>query len=230
MVPARLGAIEPKRPIVSFTFDDAPASSLTGASILESHGVRGTFYIAGGLVGAKHDGQAMLSATECKSLVARGHELGCHTFSHQTPRRRIWNFAAELDRNVEFFSGVMDRPPQNFAFPYGLSAPWLPGTLGRRFRTSRGVIAGINRHATNLDQLRSVEIRPGVAVDSLLGWIDAVVVHPGWLIYFTHDVSDAPSPFGSTPATLERLVDHALELGCEVLTVDKALDRLEERA
>ncbi|MCB8835211.1 polysaccharide deacetylase family protein, partial [Escherichia coli] len=40
------------RPVVSFTFDDVPDTALTnGARILEDHGVRGTFYIAGSLEG-----------------------------------------------------------------------------------------------------------------------------------------------------------------------------------
>ena len=39
-------------PVVTFTFDDVPDSALfKGASILEKHELRGTFYIAGGLEG-----------------------------------------------------------------------------------------------------------------------------------------------------------------------------------
>ena len=40
-------------PMVSFTFDDLPKSAVTtGAGMLEAHGARGTFYVAGSLVGA----------------------------------------------------------------------------------------------------------------------------------------------------------------------------------
>ena len=40
-----------KRPLVSITFDDVPDTALVnGARVLERHGVRGTFYIAGGYV------------------------------------------------------------------------------------------------------------------------------------------------------------------------------------
>lgn len=225
-MPRRRADFVPEAPIVSFTFDDAAASALAGARILESHGARGTFYIAGGLVGAMHDGLPMLGARDCRALVEAGHELGCHTFSHGTPKQLMWNFSGELSRNVEFFSGVMEGPPRNFAYPYGLSAPWIRGTLSRRFRTSRGIDGGVNRRGTDLDRLAAVEIRPDVADDELRGWIDSAVVHPGWLIYFTHDVSDTPSPFGCRPEVLEGLVDHAARLGCEVLTIDAALDRM----
>ncbi len=39
-------------PLVSFTFDDVPASAyVNGAAILERYGMRGTFYIAAGIGG-----------------------------------------------------------------------------------------------------------------------------------------------------------------------------------
>jgi peptidoglycan/xylan/chitin deacetylase (PgdA/CDA1 family) len=57
-LPRRVRDVAPRRPIVSFTFDDVPVSALAnGATILEKHGVRGTFYVAGGIAGAMHDGQ-----------------------------------------------------------------------------------------------------------------------------------------------------------------------------
>lgn len=40
-------------PIVSFTFDDIPATALRGADLLETVGARGTFYISAGLLGAE---------------------------------------------------------------------------------------------------------------------------------------------------------------------------------
>jgi hypothetical protein len=39
-------------PLVSFSFDDAPASAATtGARILESHGARGAYFLSAGLAG-----------------------------------------------------------------------------------------------------------------------------------------------------------------------------------
>src|SRR2546430_15155308 len=43
-------------PVVSFTFDDAPDSAAgEGAALLEEHGGRGTFYLAGSLIGQPGD-------------------------------------------------------------------------------------------------------------------------------------------------------------------------------
>ena len=46
-------------PLVSFTFDDVPASAyINGAAILEQHDMRGTFYIAAGICGTMDDALA----------------------------------------------------------------------------------------------------------------------------------------------------------------------------
>src|ERR1700728_1056766 len=70
-------------PMVSFTFDDIPKSAATtGAGILEAHDVRGTFFISGGLVGATSSHWAAVDVPDIIALHRRGHEIGCHTFSH----------------------------------------------------------------------------------------------------------------------------------------------------
>jgi peptidoglycan/xylan/chitin deacetylase (PgdA/CDA1 family) len=220
--------IEPQRPIVSFTFDDVPETALSnGARILEQFGVRGTFYTAGGLSGRVHDGQPMLADDGYRELASRGHELGHHTFSHRSPVRLAGRYRDDLDRNDAFLTRVTDGYAKNFAFPYGLTSPAAQRAVDRRFRSGRSVLPGINRGPADPGFLLSVEIGGRSEPEPLLGWIDDVVAAPGWLIYFTHDVKDPPSRYGCPPDLLERLVGHALETGCEVLTVDAALDRLE---
>jgi len=39
-------------------------------------------------------------------------------------------------------------------------------------------------------------------------------------------VIDKPTPYGCTGETLDRLVRHAVQSGCEILTVSRALVRL----
>ncbi len=70
-------------PLVSFTFDDVPDSAYTnGAAVLEQHGVRGTFYIATGTLGAADSHWRVIGRDQVRALHERGHEIGCHTFSH----------------------------------------------------------------------------------------------------------------------------------------------------
>jgi peptidoglycan/xylan/chitin deacetylase (PgdA/CDA1 family) len=225
--PARRMDAAPARPIVSFTFDDVPVSALSnGARILEHHGVRGTFYVAGGLAGRHHDGQPMLTAEDYRSLRASGHEIGHHTYSHRTAWSLGRRYAADLERNTVYLNELLPVAARNFAFPYGRATLAGRDAVRRRFRSARGVEDGINRFGSDLDLLHAVGIESHMRIDELRPWIDDVVHSPGWLIFLTHDVQDTPGPYGTTPAVLDTLVGHALAGGCEVLTVDAALDRL----
>jgi peptidoglycan/xylan/chitin deacetylase (PgdA/CDA1 family) len=219
--------VRPSRPVVSFTFDDIPQSAAsTGAALLEQMGVRGTFYIAGGLASQDSD-QGFADADALRQLAAAGHELACHTYSHRGMRAMSTAAgAADLAQNADFFQSLLPGfQPSNFAFPFNKGTLGGLPALRSRFRTARGGHPAINRGSVPAFQLSAVEI--GQPEDSGLSkWLDDAAADPGWLIYFTHDVSATPSPYGSRPETLQRLVRQALDLGCEVLTVDAALDRL----
>jgi peptidoglycan/xylan/chitin deacetylase (PgdA/CDA1 family) len=225
--PVRRADFAPTRPIVSFSFDDVPVSALgNGAQVLERHGVRGTFFVAGGIAGAEHDGQLMLATDDYRDLARRGHEIGHHTFTHRTPWALGRDYSADLVRNDIYLAPILGAAPRNFAFPYGRSSPGARDLVSRRFRSSRGVETGINRQSSDLDLLRAVGIEGHMQGAELTHWIDEAVASPGWLIFLTHDVQEAPSLYGTTPAILDALVAHAIASGAEVLTVDAALDRL----
>ncbi len=217
-------------PLVSFTFDDVPDTALhNGASILERHGVRGTFYIAGGLSGRVEPDRTLISPEGCADLADRGHEVGCHTYSHSKIRRLGGGgLARDLDRNAAYLkqSGV-GPAATNFAFPYNAAWPSARRELGRRYRTCRAAGESVNRTAVDPLMLKAVEIRqPETDARSLTGWIDDVVDRPGWLVFFTHDIAARPTPYGCTPETFEHLVRYAVDKGCVVLPVEQALDRL----
>ncbi|MEP7240338.1 MAG: polysaccharide deacetylase family protein [Devosia sp.] len=225
-LPTRRIPIDLARPIVSFTFDDVPATARSnGAAILERYGARGTFYASGGLAGREHDGVTVMDEADYRDLVLRGHEIGNHTYSHLRPLQLGPDFGRDLDRNEAFLARVMPLKARNFAYPFGLSSPFARSEM-RRFRSARGTHLGINRGSADLDNLAAVELRPAVQEAELCGWLDAAIESPGWLIYFTHDVSDAPSAFGCRPAVLEAVIRRASESVCEILTIDAALDRL----
>lgn len=217
-------------PLVSFTFDDVPDSALSeGAAILERHGVHGTFYIAGSLAGQVEPDRVLIAPEGCRELADRGHEIGCHTFSH----RRIRDIPGadlprDLDRNTAYLTSIgIVPPPTNFAFPYNAAWPPARPEFRRRFRTCRGAGEAINRGLVDPLMLKAVEIRqPEAEARALTRWIDAVTETPGWLVFFTHDIAPHPTGYGCTPQTFDHLVGYAVERGCVVLPVDRVLDRI----
>src|SRR5439155_9632853 len=76
-------AIDLQWPLISFSFDDFPRSAwLVGGEILNRFGLAGTYYASLGLAGKETPSGHIFAAGDLKSLLDRGHELGCHTFSH----------------------------------------------------------------------------------------------------------------------------------------------------
>jgi len=215
-----------ERPLVSFTFDDVPETAFThGARVLEGRGVRGTFYIAGGLCGTTEPERRMISAADCVELHRRGHEIGCHTFSHSMVQALdADSFAAELDRNQEFFSSLVPGLKlENFCYPYGVAS--LPRKLQAqtRFHSCRGSQCGINSGTIDLGLLSGIALDHATDSAKVVSAIDATVRRNGWLILFTHDVAPTPTWIGCTPEFLDAAIATALGRGCQVVTVREAL-------
>ena len=220
--PARLNLT---RPTVSFTFDDAPASAAAAATILERHQTRGTYYLCAGLFDETGHMGRYINADEAADLAARGHEIGCHSFGHVDAHRT--DSAALLtdgDRNVATLT-ALGGSARHFAFPYGEVSPAAKARLAGRYGSLRGVHAGLVRDGSDLNQLPAVGIEGDHGETVARRWIDRAVETGSWLILFTHDVSDSPSPWGCTPAALDRLADHARAAGCDLKTVGAVLDR-----
>ncbi|NWJ26913.1 polysaccharide deacetylase family protein [Rhizobium sp. RM] len=222
--------VEAASPIVSFTFDDVPESSWTnGARILEEEGARGTFYISGNFVDGYDNERKMVPAQGCADLVAKGHELACHTYSH----RKLSSFsrselAADLERNdkaLAAFDGMSG--PRNFSVPFGMASPLMQPLLRKRFKTARSIMPGINKGRTDLHNLAAVELRPDQTyLDAADRWLAEVLQTGGWLIFFTHDVSSTPSFYGCPETKLRDLVRSAVSGGAKVMTVEAAASTL----
>src|ERR1041385_194185 len=86
-------AIKTARPLISFSFDDFPKSAWRdGGAILEQSGARGTYYVCLGLLNQDTPTGQICNLSDLKALCERGHELGCHTYSHcdsRSEERRV---------------------------------------------------------------------------------------------------------------------------------------------
>src|SRR5882724_12637431 len=127
-------------PMVSFTFDDLPKSAVTtGAGLLEAHGARGTFYVSGGLVGIGTEDWTSGDANDVLALHRRGHEIGCHTFSHlRTCDLDEASLADEIARNRDYFH-ALDPSIEigTFAYPFGYGSFARKHQLKGQFETCR---------------------------------------------------------------------------------------------
>jgi peptidoglycan/xylan/chitin deacetylase (PgdA/CDA1 family) len=207
-------------PLVSFTFDDVPDSAYTnGAAVLEQSGVRGTFYIAGGILGEADTYWRVIDRDQVRALRDRGHEIGCHTFSHvRVDELDAQAMDEECRRNrealQELCAGVDVR---NFCYPFGRASLPRKKQLERRFDSCRGIYEGINAGIADLGMLRVIELYDRTLTPEKL---DRVLRdnrrRNGWLIFYTHDVAEMPSWIGCSPELLRTTVAavQAQEMRC----------------
>jgi peptidoglycan/xylan/chitin deacetylase (PgdA/CDA1 family) len=132
--------------LLSLSFDDALDCHLDiAAPLLESHGLRGTFYV--------HVAAPPLRARwrEWGALAGRGHELGNHTLLHPAESRRTWvtranriedytleRMAAELDIASDVLRMIDGQTVRSFAYPCGIDVLGRDG-WPRRLLTARAL-------------------------------------------------------------------------------------------
>jgi len=229
-IPVKLIRSRLDRPVASITFDDFPRSAWREAGpILERHGARATYYAAGRFCGQSEDGLDYYTPEDLTAIRDAGHEIGCHTFSHQYGTG-VSSKALDEDvaRNQTFVAGLLgDYPLSSFAYPYGDVSPRTKLLFSSRFPTSRGIRRGVNAGLIDLAQLKAIGLEHQAWNPTA---IEAAVARAsrrnGWIIFFTHDVSDDPSPFGATPEMLDHALSAVRKAGIDILPVKHALARV----
>jgi peptidoglycan/xylan/chitin deacetylase (PgdA/CDA1 family) len=198
-------------PMVSFTFDDIPKSAATtGAAILEDHGVSGTFYVSGGLVGTSSAHWVSVDVPDIIALHRRGHEIGCHTFSHRRAcDLDAASMTAEIEQNRRYLHSVDPSIRiENFAYPFGYGSFERRQQLKAAFQSCRSIVPGVNSGTVDLQFLHAMPlIDLHIDRDAIERALDETQINNGWLIFYGHDVAELPSPYGCSPA----LLNHALE-------------------
>ena len=222
----------PERPMISFSFDDAPVSAFTtGAQVLERHGVRGTYFVCAGTAGQCGFVGPLGGREHMRRARAAGHELACHTYSHlDCGKASARETEADLDRNAATLSEWGVGAPLTFAYPYGDVGPRAKRRLADRFALARALHPGVVEGGADLAQAPAVGMEGVGGEAKARRWMAAALRRKAWLIVFTHGVEDVVTPYGCTAAALERLVCDALAHGFDVVTVAEGARRLRAAA
>ena len=118
--------VETDAPIVALTFDDGPTHAGLAAvlPLLDRYGAKATFF----LIGSDIERRPELVRT----LLAAGHEVGNHSFSH---RRMIGRSAQFYDEEIARTDAALRRAgaphPQLFRPPFGKKLFGLPRAVDR---------------------------------------------------------------------------------------------------
>lgn len=225
----KLVRLRSDQPLASVTFDDFPRSAWTvGGPILAAHGVRATYYAAARYAGTRQDGIDYYDADDLRAVHAAGHEIGCHSHGHANGAATASEaLTKDHAANAAFVrETVGDLRMSSFAYPYGELSARTKRLYGPLFATARGVQGGVNAGVVDLAQLRGEPLeRRSWSPERIEARVAETVAKGGWLVLFSHDVSDDPSPYGCTPAMLEHALATLAAAGVEVLPVKHALAR-----
>jgi peptidoglycan/xylan/chitin deacetylase (PgdA/CDA1 family) len=214
-------------PMVSFTFDDVPKSAATvGAAILDAHDVRGTFYVIGSQVGTSSPLWDMVDRDDVVALHRGGHEIACHTFSHKRAcDLDAGTLNAEIERNQQYLRSLdASIRIENFAYPFGYGSFVRKRQLKTVFKSCRSIVPGVNSGTVDLQFLRAMPlIDRRIDRDGIERAFDQAETDNGWLIFYTHDVADEPSPYGCSPSLLNEALEAASRRKIPVLNMAEAL-------
>jgi peptidoglycan/xylan/chitin deacetylase (PgdA/CDA1 family) len=188
---------------VALTFDDGPDAEWTPRVVdaLAEQRVRGTFFLVGK--------RAMRAPAAVRAIVAGGHEVASHGWSHRSlwlcgPRRT----AEEIDRAQEALATLGGAAPRFFRPPWGMvNAAMFPLLRARRLRP---VFWSVQPEG----------LRPAAA-DAQAAHVVARA-HPGAIVDL-HDAKGTPGAPARLLAALPAMVDGLRDAGYEFATVGELL-------
>jgi peptidoglycan/xylan/chitin deacetylase (PgdA/CDA1 family) len=217
------------RPIVSISFDDVPLSAFrNGVPLLESYGARGTFYVCLGI----KDGNppiGFLGVEEIAELHRRGHEIGCHTFSHyQLSHGNDAGLQSSARLNRERIRQLLGEAwPRSFSFPFGELSFAAKKGLAPYYQSLRGNRPGVNAGIADLNCLRAISLeRDNSSAPQLARWLDLAEQKTGWLIVYSHGVLSRPDYFDIRPEALSWLLSECVRRGFQIMPVWRVAEQL----
>ena len=223
-------AIRTQQPLISFTFDDFPRTALlAGGRILQDYGAAGTYYVSLGLLGKDSPSGQICVEDDLISLLQRGHELGCHTFSHC----HSWNtetaeFESSVLKNRDTLKEMIPGAELgSLSYPISEPRPFTKRNVAKHFSCCRAGGQTFNAGTADLNQLSAFFLEQSRGrIQAVKDLIDRNREARGWLIFATHDVCADPSPYGCTPEFLEQVVRYAADSGARILPVVRALESI----
>ena len=206
---------------LSLSFDDARESQVTiGTTLLDSLGVKVTFYVVPGSVKNQLQGW--------RAAVKSGHEIANHSLTHPCSGNFSWSRnnaledmtleqmerqLVECTRQIKEMLGVETKI---FAYPCGMTyvgrgvetKSYVP-LVAKHFRSGRGWMneAANDPLHCNFDQLQCIPM-DGLSFEQLLPYIEQARKNNLWLVFGGHEINQGGDQT-SRLDTIRKLVAYA---------------------
>jgi peptidoglycan/xylan/chitin deacetylase (PgdA/CDA1 family) len=209
--------------VVSFTFDDFQQSTLQAVlPLFKREQIKGTFYTA---LGLENHYDAVLGqhfrAADIHRLIENEQEIGAHTFSHlNLAQSRSSDILADLAQEQSTFKANWGIQPAHFAYPFGAFNVKSKGICSQNFCTSRSTLSGINGANTDLNLLKANKIYSHLDnLDQIIALLQHAKSAGAWVIFYTHDIQENPSQYGTTPAFFQSVLSAVQSMDFDIKSV-----------
>ena len=210
-----------KKMALSLSFDDARESQVTiGTPLLDSLGVKATFYVFPGPLSKQLDGW--------RDAVKYGHEIANHSLTHPCSENFAWarknalenmslkEMEQQLIESNKQIKEILGVEPMHYAYPCGLTyvgrgvktKSYVP-LVAKYFQTGRdwmGEAPNDPLHC-NFDQLTCISM-DGKSFEELLSIIEEAKKSKQWLILGGHEINKEGNQTSRTE-TIRKLVAFA---------------------
>ena len=210
-----------KKMAISLTFDDARLSQIDkGLSILDSYGVKATFYLSPENMMQRVDGW--------KEAVSNGHDMGNHSIEHPCTVNFYWSrqtaledytlkkMSIELDSASRLIRDLLGVTPTSFGYPCGQTyvgrgdqtQSYVP-LVSAMFETGRTWLDEGPNDPVYCDfaQLTGMEL-DGKSFEDILKLIDAARESGSWLVLAGHEMDNGGAQT-SLLSTIDSLCSYA---------------------
>ncbi|MGE5636114.1 MAG: polysaccharide deacetylase family protein [Nocardioidaceae bacterium] len=221
--------------VVSVDFDDGAAEAYVAGALLESHGMRGTFYVNSDVIGDP----GHMSWAQLAELQARGHEIAGHTRSHpRLPGLLASAGVAEVRHQVCGDQVELRRhgfDVTEFAYPFGVADAGVKAIVHdcgyRTGRTDHGIPADGSLLAETIPLPDAYWIRTPRAptattqFETLRDYVTQAEPAGGWLHIVFHRICDGCREYSTPEPVITRFLGWLEgEDAVEVETVRQVMD------
>ena len=204
---------------VTLTFDGGRASQLAAARVLETHGLRGTFFVNSGFMGAKD----YMTVEDLHTLAADGNEIGGHTatladltaLDPDEAKRQVCNDRTNLTdwgfKVTSFSYPFAAKSPEAKAMVAGCgyNSARSQGDLRSRLGCTDCAVSETVRPADVFSTRSTPEVGSTWTINDLQQSVMQAETTGGWLQLSFFDIDDSGSPRSISPALFSDFVAEA---------------------
>lgn len=219
-------------PMISFTFDDAPASNVYVANTLKENSMVGTFYIPTDFTSTED----RINSHGIKKLVMDGHQIGGHTKSHvDLVGLEGEQLISEVSESQDILENRYGIRVKSFAYPYSSYDSTVLNITTPYYTSAVSVGDGINVVGEyNQWAISRLDVTRDMTADQVCNKVSETMGNQ-WLVLMFHDIKpidyqngeEQVSPWVYDPVEFEKIVQCVKNSqtfdGSKVVTIDEGV-------